>query len=159
VRDPLLTLRCRDPVEWVEVVKGRDPHRQRIAELFQTWWHCHRDTPVRAADLAEPVNRIADPQGRRRQFIATVLGNMAGTRAAGFALTRQEGVGRWSAATYALQLTANGATDSTGHRDHKHHREADAGPDTPMAPMPDLAEALDFSCHPWLESFDTEISE
>jgi hypothetical protein len=136
VRDPLLTLGCCDPVERIEVVKGRDPHRQRIVELFRTWWHCHGDSPVRAADLVEPVKRLADPQGRGRQFLATYLGKLAGTRAAGFVLSRQEGVGRWSAATYARRSTAGEAIHDSAHRDHRDHKGVDAGPDTPFTLCP-----------------------
>jgi hypothetical protein len=35
VRDPLLTLGCRDPVERIEMLKAHDPYRQNIAELFK----------------------------------------------------------------------------------------------------------------------------
>src|SRR5262249_62036718 len=90
VRDPLLTLGCHDPVEQIETVKANDPRRQRIAELFQSWWKHHAASPVKAAELAEPVKAIADPQGRGRQYLATFLSGLAGTRAAGFVLTRQE---------------------------------------------------------------------
>jgi len=38
VRDPLLVLGCRDPVERVEMLKAHDSYRQKIAELFKTWW-------------------------------------------------------------------------------------------------------------------------
>jgi len=33
-RDPLDTLGCCDRVVRIEAVKARDPHRQRVAELF-----------------------------------------------------------------------------------------------------------------------------
>jgi hypothetical protein len=48
---------------------------------------------------------MVDPQGRGRQFLAAAVGKLAGTRAAGFVLTRQQAAGKWSAATYALQET------------------------------------------------------
>jgi 3-oxoacyl-(acyl-carrier-protein) synthase len=56
-------------------------------------------------DLAEPVRALADPQGRSRQFVAARLGQLAGTRAGGFVLTREEAAGKWGAATYALVRT------------------------------------------------------
>jgi hypothetical protein len=131
VRDPLLTLGCRDPVEQLELVKARDPQRQRIAELFRTWHRCHGDAPVKAADLAEPVRCIIDPQGRGRQYVASRLGNFTGTRAAGFVLTRQEAVGTWGAATYSLRRTSSEADDGIGDRGHRDHWP-------PMPPMPPM---------------------
>jgi hypothetical protein len=103
IRDPLLTLGCADPVEGIARAKARDPRRLRIAELFTTWWEHHRDAPMRVSDLAQAVQWIADPQAKGRQYLATFIGNLAGTRAAGFVMTRQESVGYWSAATYQLQ--------------------------------------------------------
>ena len=61
VRDPLLTLGCRDPVDRVEILKAHDPYRQRIAELFKTWWKYHNDKSVKAFELSEPVRRLIDP--------------------------------------------------------------------------------------------------
>jgi hypothetical protein len=101
-RDPLLALGCRDPVEQIEVVKADDPHRRRIVELLQTWDARHGSQPMKVADLAEPVRTLVDPQGRGRQFVAARLGQLTGTRAAGFVLTREQPVGRWGAATYSV---------------------------------------------------------
>lgn len=103
VRDPLLTLGCADPVEAIAKAKARDPRRLRIAELFTVWWENHRDRPMRVSELADAVTTIADPQNRGRQFLALYIGRLAGTRAAGLAMTRQESVGEWSATTYQLQ--------------------------------------------------------
>jgi hypothetical protein len=89
VRDPLLTLGCQDPVEQVSAAKANDPRRRRVAELFATWWEHHQGQPMRAATLADPVRTIIDPQARGRQYVATRLVQLAGTRAAGFVLTRQ----------------------------------------------------------------------
>lgn len=119
VRDPLLTLGCRDPVERVELLKAQDPHRQQIAELFQAWNACHGSAPVKAAELAEQVQRIIDPQGRGRQYIASRLVVLTGTRSAGFVLTRQEAAGIWGAATYSLYRTAPNGDDGMGHREHR----------------------------------------
>jgi hypothetical protein len=65
-RDPLFNLGCRDPVERIEALKANDPRRQRIGELFRTWWDHHGAEIMKANDLAEPVKAIADPQGRAR---------------------------------------------------------------------------------------------
>src|SRR5262249_55444989 len=46
-RDPLIALECRDPVERIEALKVNDPRRQRIAELFRTWWQRHASTPMK----------------------------------------------------------------------------------------------------------------
>ena len=84
VRDPLLTLGCQDPVERVRAAKANDPRRRRTAELFTTWWEHHKKQPVTAAELAEPVRVLIDPQGRGRQFVTSRLMQMDGTRAGGF---------------------------------------------------------------------------
>jgi len=105
-RDPLLMLGCCDPVDRIDAIKTNDPRRQRVAELFRAWWEYHGPAPVKANNLAEPAKAIADPQGRGRQYLATFLSGLAGTRAAGFVLTRQEPAGKWTAATYALSETS-----------------------------------------------------
>jgi hypothetical protein len=150
-RDPLLALGCRDPVERIEALKAQDPKRLRIAELFSTWWEHHGETPVKCSQLADPVREIADAQGRGRQYLATFVAGLAGTHAAGFVLTRQEGAGKWNAATYVLKAAES--ADGIGHRTHRTHRAHDldgskpvanepppAGapitPMTPMSPMP-----------------------
>jgi putative DNA primase/helicase len=104
-RDPLLALGCRDPVERIEAVKSDDPQRRRIVDLFQTWHEHHADLPTKVADLAEPIRSMVDPQGRGRQFVAARLVQLAGTRAGGFVLTREEPAGKWGAATYSLVRT------------------------------------------------------
>ena len=129
VRDPLVALGCRDPADRVSEAKERDGRRQTTAELFGAWWLHHGDRPVAASGLAEDVRRLVDPQGRGRQYVATALGNLAGTRIAGFVLTRQAPVGNWGTATYAMKQTG----DPEGHRDHRGHRNG-ASPDDPYAP-------------------------
>jgi hypothetical protein len=101
-RDPLLELGCRDPVERIEMIKASDPRRRLIVELFEAWWEHHGDQAMRVNDLSDKVKAIADPHGRGRQYLATFFGKLAGTRLAGFELTRQESAGKWTAATYAL---------------------------------------------------------
>jgi hypothetical protein len=117
VRDPLLALGCEDPVERISEAKARDIRRQAVGDLFVTWWDRHADRPVGVSDLHEDVRQMADPQDRGRQYLAARLEKLAGTRIAGFVLTREEAVGRWGKATYALKRTAEDG-DHRGHRDH-----------------------------------------
>jgi putative DNA primase/helicase len=135
-RDPLLNLGCRDPVERIEALKANDPRRQRIAELYRTWWEHHAAQIMKANDLADPVKAIADPQGRGRQYLATFLSGLAGTYAAGFVLTRQEPAGKWAAATYVLTEAA--PANTTGHRTHRTDG-VEVSPTSPMGPMPDAS--------------------
>jgi hypothetical protein len=119
VRDPLLTLGCRDPVDRISEAKERDVRRQVVAELFEIWWDKHRDRPMSISRLHEDVKRVADPQGRGRQYLAPFLERLAGTRIAGFLFTRQAPAGKWGKATYAL----NKADPEEEHRDHRDHRD------------------------------------
>jgi hypothetical protein len=135
VRDPLLALDCHDPAERVSEAKQRDGRRQAVADLFATWWEKHRDLPIAVRQLHDDVKQAADPQGRGRQHLASQLEKLAGTRMAGFVLTRQAPAGKWGVATYALKSTG----EKGGHRDHRGHRaegqplnQADA-PDAPYA--------------------------
>jgi hypothetical protein len=108
VRDPLLDLGCRDPVERLIEAKGRDPSRQVNAALFVAWWRHHRSSPQTAHQLNIEVQRMIDSQGRGRQYVAAQLEKLDGTRLGGFVLTRQRGIGLYAVATYALQQTGDG---------------------------------------------------
>jgi hypothetical protein len=105
-RDPLVALGCRDAVERIDQIKSDDPHRRQIVEIFQTSYARHRDKPIKANALSEPVRLLLDPQGRGRQHIAARLMELTGTRAGGFVLTRQKPAGKWGAATYSLVRTS-----------------------------------------------------
>jgi hypothetical protein len=48
VRDPLLALGCRDPVERVSEAKERDGRRQAVADLYSIWWERHGNDPIAA---------------------------------------------------------------------------------------------------------------
>jgi hypothetical protein len=148
VRDPLLALGCQDPVERVAEAKARDTRRQEVGDLFALWWEKHRDQPVSVSQLDPTVTEVADPQGRGRQYLAARLGKLVGTRVAGFVLTRQEPVGTWGKATYALKKTAEEG-DHRGHRGHRResqtHEHANGrndhsveGSDDPIPPMPPM---------------------
>ena len=103
VRNPLLALGCRDPVERVCEAKERDAERQAIVDIFSIWWDRHQDKPVAIRELHEDVRRAIDPQDRGRQYIASRAEKLTGTRLAGFVLTRQAAAGKWGKATYALR--------------------------------------------------------
>jgi hypothetical protein len=105
VRDPLMSLGCADPVAAIAKAKALDPRRVRIAELFGAWNEHHNAAPMKIAELHEAVTNIADPQGRGRQYLATYIAKLSGTRAGGFVMTRQEAAGSWTGATYALSET------------------------------------------------------
>ncbi len=124
VRDPLLALGCQDPVERIGETKERDSSRQVIAELFTTWWMRHADLPVAVDELHSEVRQAADPQNRGRQYVASKLQKLAGSRMAGFVLTRQPSVGKWGRATYALKTTADDGSHR-GHRDHEDEYASD----------------------------------
>lgn len=104
-RDPLLTLGAQDPVERINAIKASDPERLAIAEIFETWHAHHVDRPVAVVDLAEPVRKLLNPQGRSRQYLASRVASLANTRVGGFELTQQKPVGRWGHATYAVVRT------------------------------------------------------
>jgi hypothetical protein len=90
VRDPLVALGCRDPVDRINELKARDPERQRVIGLFAAWDEAHGDKPLKIMELAEAVRAIADPNNRGRQYLAREIGRLAGTRLAGLVLERHE---------------------------------------------------------------------
>jgi hypothetical protein len=103
VRDPLLTLGCQDPVTRITEDKRRDPGRQAVTALFDLWWQHHEDDAVKVSDLHDDVKHAADPQGRSRQYLATYLEKLAGTRVGGYVFSRQTSLGKWGATTYKLE--------------------------------------------------------
>lgn len=104
-RDPLVALGCKDPVERLSETKGHDPFRQTATELFTVWWRYHGSSLQKACQLDLEVQKIIDPHGRGRQFVAGQLEKYAGTRLAGFVLTRHKGLNPRDAATYKLEET------------------------------------------------------
>lgn len=124
VRDPLLALGCADPVERISLIKTRDPERQRKMAIFEDWWANHGDKPVAAKQLSESTRKLIDPQSKSRQFVASALESLAGTRLGGYVLTRQAATGKWGAATYVLKRLEADQTESPTR------------PMNPMTPMP-----------------------
>ena len=103
VRDPLLALGCEDPAERVGEAKWLDARRQVIADIFAAWWEAHESRAIAVRDLHDKVKEAADPHRRGRQFLASYLGRLAGTRVNGFVLTRHRAGGKWGAATFSLR--------------------------------------------------------
>jgi hypothetical protein len=132
-RDPLVTLGCRDPVERIEQLKASDPRRQRVGDLYRVWWEHHSATPMKVNDLAEPVKTTADPQGRGRQYLATYIKSLTGTRVGGFVLTRQEPAGKWAAATYGLTPTDREHRPDSGQPADGQSRDGPDGSDESYA--------------------------
>jgi hypothetical protein len=131
-----MALGCQDPAERISEAKQRDGRRQVTADLFRIWWERHRDLPVPIRELLDDVKQVLDPQGRGRQYVASQLERLSGTRLAGFVLTRQASSGKWGAATYALKKTG----EAEQHRDHRGHRangEPQDRTDAPYAPDAD----------------------
>jgi hypothetical protein len=131
-----MALGGQDPAERISEAKQRDGRRQVIADLFRIWWEHHRDLPVPVRQLHDDIKQVLDPQGRSRQYLASQLEKLSGTRLAGFVLTRQASPGKWGSATYALKKTGEAA----GHRDHRGHRadgESRDRTDAPYAPDAD----------------------
>jgi hypothetical protein len=100
------------------------------------WWQRHESRPVPIRDIHDDVRQAADPQGRGRQFLASWLERLVGTRMAGFVLTRQAPVGAWGAATYALQRTSV----AEEHREHREHQVDEPPLDRFDAPDPPYAD-------------------
>jgi hypothetical protein len=107
VRDPLLTLGCKDPVDQIVEAKKNDPMRGTLNSLFTAWWDKHQDTAIKASQLDPAVLAILNPANRSRQWVAARLIQLTGTRAAGYVLTRSSPDGTWSPDTYALAEASN----------------------------------------------------
>ncbi|WP_157788360.1 hypothetical protein [Bradyrhizobium japonicum] len=154
VRDPLLALGCQDPITRIGEAKQRDGRRQLVADVFAIWWDKHQHHPVAVRQLNDDVRQALDPQGRGRQYLASQVEKLSGTRMAGFVLTRQAAVGKWGSATYVLTKTDGGEN----HRDHRGHRGGklpSEHADTPYAPYG----PYDFGGTPTLLDCDDAVSE
>jgi hypothetical protein len=101
VRDPLLTLGCRDPVERIAEVKANDPHRKEIAELYETWWEIHGDAQLKASELHLDVKILIDPKMSARRIERNLP---VGTRIGGFNLERRK-INKRATAIYRLVKT------------------------------------------------------
>ena len=66
MRDPLLTLGLRDPVERIAEIKANDPKRRALVELFDLWHKKHKEEPVRAAQLDPEIIQLIDIRARKK---------------------------------------------------------------------------------------------
>jgi hypothetical protein len=133
-RDPLLALGCVDPAIRVATAKAHDPRRANLTALFGAWWRHHEDNPVTIAELHSDVRELADPANRGRQYLASRVRGLIGTRIAGFVLVKEATEGKWSADRYVLSLTGDdGAAGIGGHRGHWEGGGAET-PTTPTTP-------------------------
>jgi hypothetical protein len=105
VRDPLLALGCQDPVARIAEIKKRDPRRQMLRDLFNTWWARHGVDSVTAFEVHDDVKAILieDPAKRSRQHVSNRLTRFVGTRFDGFVLRRFEADGHWKPMRFALE--------------------------------------------------------
>jgi hypothetical protein len=104
-RDPLIALGCADPVSRIVDAKRDDPDRLQLLEFFKAWHNRYGERAVRVSEIDLKLRQLADGHGGSRQKFATFVANLTGTRAAGFVMTRNVPIGKWSPATYALSNT------------------------------------------------------
>lgn len=105
-RDPLVALGCTDPVMRISDIKRDDPRRAQLVEFFSLWHDLYGERPQKVKELDIRLRMLADPQGAgSRQSLANFVANLAGTRAAGYVMTRNIPAGIWSASTYAVTKT------------------------------------------------------
>jgi hypothetical protein len=116
VRDPLLTLGLRDPVERTSETKANDPRRRALIELFDLWYKKHKNKPVKATQLDWAAIRLIDGSARidfdgsfkyNRQKVAGFLTQRAGTYVGGYRLIQsKEGPQSKENAVYTLVRSA-----------------------------------------------------
>jgi hypothetical protein len=133
VRDPLLSLGCRDPVEEMLRSKQRDPERQELRNLYVKWREHHSSDPVTVADLHQEVLDVLNPQKKPRQWVARAVEKYVDARIGGFVLTRSRG-GHWTAATYALV-----EADEGQYAEREADADAEGRQTDPMTPMTSAA--------------------
>jgi len=153
VRDPLVALGCRDPIDRINELKARDPERQKIIGLFNAWFEAHGDGPVKVVDLAEPVRAIADPNNRGRQYLARAIVALAGTRLAGFVLERLEvSNSRKEGSKYRLRVLGDdqkSSASSASSAEHALSNGKDSGnfsADAPVGGLEAFGGAFAFGC-------------
>jgi hypothetical protein len=104
VRDPLLALGCADPVEQLLEGKRRDSAREYVGAIFEKWWVHHKDSPMQTSQLDPDVTHLIDPKDEHgRQYIASYVARLVGTRPAGFVLTCKPPNTKWGRYTYQMQ--------------------------------------------------------
>jgi hypothetical protein len=95
-----------DPVKRIGELAAADPEREEVAELFEAWSRRHGEAATYCKKLHPEVLKIIDPDKRGYQRVTNYLGNLAGTRLAGYLLKRDKDETRpWISATYTLKRT------------------------------------------------------
>ena len=92
VRDPLLALGCKDPVDRISELKINDPKRQETVAFFMLWFDKHGEHWVKASDLDLQVRILANmrEKGDNWQAVTAYIDNRVGSRLAGLVLERQK---------------------------------------------------------------------
>ena len=97
MRDPLLELGLRDPVDRIAEIKAADPKRRLAIEFFDIWWAVHGGGLIKASDVADEVAMHVDDKSHRkadgtlqwsRQRVTSFLDKLVGTRLGGYAFSR-----------------------------------------------------------------------
>jgi hypothetical protein len=134
VRDPLLTLGLRDPVDRIAEIKASDPRRRTLIELFDLWYEKHEGQPVRATKLDPDIIQLIDSNARKkddgtlqhsRQKVARFLTQHAGTRLGGYVLTQgKKGPESKPVAVYTLvRTTPEPASDAAAEESERLENE------------------------------------
>ena len=142
VRDPLVDLGCKDPVEASRQAKAADPKRRETAELFAEWHKVHRGRAVAVKDLDDEVLALLNPDGQPRQWVTRKLQRMLGVRYAGYILSEVRG-GVHSPLKFALHGDGmqKGAfeivADDVNDEDAAREEGGQTPPETPVNPGQD----------------------
>lgn len=142
VRDPLLTLGCADPVQRSRDAKAADPRRRQVMDLYDAWNAKYGALAMASKNLDDDVRAIIDPAGRGRQFVASALDKLTGTRSGGFVLERHKGDSKWGTTRYVLMVADQAMVDA---RAEARRKEEPAAPqrDGPHADPDDPGPTLD----------------
>ena len=119
VRLPLLALGCDDPATRHVEEKAKDPIRQRISDVFWTWWSAHGADKKFAGDLHQTVQKMLVPEDEiSPQRLGMAVRRLRGTRQDGFQLievaTDEEARGR-------RKPRASGNSSGSGRRAKSRH--------------------------------------
>ena len=113
VRDPLLALETKDPIDRLAEIKANDPRRRTLIGIFEVWWEKHHDNLLKASDLAPEVITLIDEKAVRnddgslrfsRQRVASFLSTHTGSHVGGYSLSSL-GIGPPSAPVAHYKLT------------------------------------------------------
>jgi hypothetical protein len=97
VRDPLLALGCKDPVDRIAEIKANDPRRRAAVDFFEVWWAIHNSMIIKVNDVGIEVAQQIDDKATRkddgsivfnRQKVALFLRSLAGTRVGGYSFSQ-----------------------------------------------------------------------